>query len=138
MRSNKGFTLIEIMAVIAIIIILIGILAPAINTARRQARKLECMSNLRQIGVAIQSYVMDDTNGLTPAAIGNLSTYFDNGLTPYCPAQTGTNPGDGYALLNAGIKLDTLTTADGIAQDSAARHNGKRNIVYADGHVATQ
>jgi len=66
-KRNSGFTLIELLAVIAIILILMGLITPAITSARRQARKVQCMSNLRQCLVALHAYAMDN-DGEYPAA----------------------------------------------------------------------
>ncbi|MBC7326864.1 DUF1559 domain-containing protein [bacterium] len=57
--SRKGFTLIELLVVIAIIAILAAILFPVFSQAREQARKSNCQSNLRNIGMAIRMYAED-------------------------------------------------------------------------------
>jgi prepilin-type N-terminal cleavage/methylation domain-containing protein/prepilin-type processing-associated H-X9-DG protein len=53
---RRGFTLIELLVVIAIIAVLISILLPALKGAREAARRAKCMSNQRQIGLALQMY----------------------------------------------------------------------------------
>jgi prepilin-type N-terminal cleavage/methylation domain-containing protein len=56
---KRGFTLIELLVVIAIIAILAAILFPVFAQARAQARRTQCLSNLRQIGLGIQMYAQD-------------------------------------------------------------------------------
>jgi len=60
MRQNRrGFSLIEILVVIAIIAILAGILFPAFSAARGKARAVRCVANLRQLGNAFEMYASD-------------------------------------------------------------------------------
>lgn len=65
MRSKHAFTLVELLVVIGIIAVLVALLLPALNKAREQARLVQCMSNLRQIGVGVQMYA-NDWNGVWP------------------------------------------------------------------------
>ena len=55
-RAKQGFTLIELMAVVAVLGLLIAILVPSLGRVRKQSKRTACMSNLRQIGTAIQAY----------------------------------------------------------------------------------
>ena len=69
-KKRKGFTLIELLVVMVIIALLIGLLLPALSRAKEEARKTQCRSNLRQIGLAMMMYA-NDNGGYTPALGGN-------------------------------------------------------------------
>jgi prepilin-type N-terminal cleavage/methylation domain-containing protein/prepilin-type processing-associated H-X9-DG protein len=63
-KNFRAFTLIELLVVIAIIAILAALLLPVIGRTKESARATACLSNLHQIGIALQIYVSDNNNKL--------------------------------------------------------------------------
>src|SRR5258708_7524352 len=75
-RAQTGFTLIELLVVIAIIAILSAMLLPALARAKQKAFGLQCISNLKQAGTALQMYVDDNQQLLPgPAWAGARASY---------------------------------------------------------------
>src|SRR5690348_16631762 len=101
--KRRGFTLIELLVVIAIIAILAAILFPVFAQAREKARGIACISNLKQIGLALISYAQDYDGTYPVPYINNLAAV--NPPDPYAEAYDGHNP---YVegLITVGTQLD--------------------------------
>jgi prepilin-type N-terminal cleavage/methylation domain-containing protein/prepilin-type processing-associated H-X9-DG protein len=104
----RGFTLIELLVAIAIIAILAALLIPGLSRARQSALRVQCESNLHQIGVALKLYVDDfqkfpcfgGPDLLLDVPLPGRSSYWDAKLLPYaggnlgvflCPASLNSN-----------------------------------------------
>ena len=125
---GHGFTLIELLVVITIIGILAAMLFPVFASAREKARQTSCMSNMRQLSMAVQLYLQDSDEVFPPstnyaAPPGNPSRTWMPIIQPYlqtwqlliCPSASNTTSGPTFDWSNRGevsIGYNSLTGYD--------------------------
>jgi prepilin-type N-terminal cleavage/methylation domain-containing protein len=81
-RRRAGFTLIELMVVVAIIALLAGLLLPAVQTVRELANRAACANNLKQIGLACRAYEVD-RHTLPPSYVVEMGPSWMFMIMPY-------------------------------------------------------
>lgn len=132
--SRRAFTLVELLVVIGVIAILISVLLPALQRVRSHARNVQCMSNLRQIGLGCAAYANTFRNIALPHSVGGAQWHtipffrramglagsdLDNVSTPIW------NPGllcpESNAILNAYARKMSLTSAYGMNHEQTRR-----------------
>lgn len=105
-HRRPGFTLVELLVVIAVIAVLVALLLPAVQAAREAARRISCSNNLHQMGIALHNY-HDAMRKFPPGVVYPNGTFWSGSLLPYIEqgplfntldfSQSWSEPGTGNA-----------------------------------------
>lgn len=118
---RKGFTLVELLVVIAIIGVLIALLLPAVQQAREAARRMACINNMKQFGLATHNY-HDSFNTLPPARNANVS------LLPFIEQDALAEMYDPSSAYDAGTNVNLLTMMPEAFQCASAPESGAPTV----------
>lgn len=158
---ESGFTLVELLTVVGIIVVLMGLLIPSIYTAREKAKQAKCASNVRQLLIGLNLYeqeyksfpLLSDgsatlVTSLYPKFIDSKEVFhcpnhrnianehFTSGSVSTCYQSNDTATAGGLSADNPDYAISqTVLIIDSLYGYEQPRHSGGSNLGFADGHV---
>jgi len=134
-RKGKGFTLIELLVVIAIIAILAAMLFPVFARARESARKIQCLSNIKNIAMAIQMYMTDYEKGPPWEHRQEVRAFFDGnpgGGTVWDPGDCGPMTDHANPYMRYPVVLDEYVRNRQVWNCPSSKLQGGAMFIYSN------
>jgi type II secretory pathway pseudopilin PulG len=119
-KRLTAFTLVELLVVIGIIAVLIGILVPTLNKARESARQVQCLSNMRQLALALISFTTEHGGWMPAVGSPNPSGYSSTG-----------RPGVGSSVTNPSDWIAWRRVIDPVTGQNNGAGTPDQNITYS-------
>jgi prepilin-type processing-associated H-X9-DG protein len=154
MRNRSGFTFLELIVSLSLIMVLVALLFPVFARTRESARRTSCESNLRQIATACHLYAMDNNGHLPPDPGGNvwvemIQPYVKNHNVFTCPSESPEEHrrySANYPVSAGSVSADIayhyrggLSNDDSgdepLVRDWESWHAGGLNVAFLDGRV---
>ena len=131
MKNESGFTLIEVLVVMSVLVVLSTFLVPQVGTIRERSRQAKCLGSMRIIGLALQTYAADNNGAFPPDdlsqatfrklyKIGNVTdkNVFDCPSTVSAPGGTAATAVDSVDLTSVDFKYNNTDQTDQSAADN--------------------
>ena len=131
-RAIRAFTLVELLVVIAIIALLVGILLPSLGKARDTAKKVQCMSNLRQLGLSFSTYAASNDGYLSSGPFDNRVRKHAKGYQ--LEAEWRLDPNDRRSTverigwLRDVVEIAEIRASDFLCPTAPAQYNQNLNV----------
>jgi prepilin-type N-terminal cleavage/methylation domain-containing protein/prepilin-type processing-associated H-X9-DG protein len=163
LRASPGFTLVEVLVVVAIIAVLAGVVVPVSLSMVAKGREAACLSNMRSIGVGLQGYLQDHNQMLPTLALGrsdknSAEPVLETVLLPYvgsedvfqCPADkeqfAKTGSSYNWNITQNGLHISKVAffgiedrpESVPLVSDKEAWHPGGTNFLYADSSASNK
>ncbi len=136
MRGKKGFTIVELAAVVAVFLIMLAALGPFVHIAKVRKARIDCAGNIMKISLALHSYSAEH-DGVFPPRLGDLySNYITDEKVFDCPTTKNIGTKDKPEYIYTTGRTELSPPKEIIVQDADGNHKKSgKNIARINGSV---